>query len=621
MPQPSASAETLAVAADTTLTVATAAGAAWVADWPLAAFSAAACETLLTRRMLQQSSAMLLSDAIQRQTRIGLQAAGNHGAWDVPYLIGPGIDRLSLWFDGLSSAGAAIPEALLHTLSPLLLENVLLVAPDPFLDPLAEGQDALLWCEARHLSAEPSPSAVRLTEGPGGSNTEDVIMGRHATAYDLLASYAHSRSEGRPLAIQPRYAGSSFQNLALRLARRSAIGPLALQAGDRSGRSGLAPDRKLVWEARQLTLGWQPTQAGQPVGELLLTRRNDLLQWWGDRGHDRRRTTSTEARLRLQRAVGRWTLLCAAGAEALDVRLDRLGVRRVAEQRFGTGVAIGAKREAQGCVLLATLGAVDPWWGPAHARGHLLAGAPLTHVWSAAVEAWSNAQAAFTPRLEGDGEALLEEGLLLTDLSSADDGPLRRCAQAEAHLRGVWTGQCARAGFFLRDLRHAVGSDPALAEDLVPGVRDTLRFADVAGAVKLAGVNGSLDLRLPGGIGISGDGERLVSPAEQDLPVLVPAYRGRGVLSLRGRFFHRQLKWELRGVALFCGGYQTFYGEVREQARYDVELHGTVGRAHFFLAWRNLANERQESATYADGAWMPLPYRSSQAGIEWSFSN
>ena len=164
----------------------------------------AACDTLLTRKSLFRSSTLLLSDALARESHLGLLSAGCPGALDLPYTISPGTERLSSWLDGAPTAGAAIPEAMLQTLSPLALQEMLRLAPDPFLDPLGASRDGILRGRTLDLAGATPLSAVRLTQGPGGSATEDFLLGRQSAQARWWGAYAHARSDGRPVFIHPR---------------------------------------------------------------------------------------------------------------------------------------------------------------------------------------------------------------------------------------------------------------------------------------------------------------------------------------------------------------------------------------------------------------------------------
>ncbi|MBM3317989.1 MAG: hypothetical protein FJY75_09050, partial [Candidatus Eisenbacteria bacterium] len=344
----------------------------WDPRWLLAALPSAAADTLLTRARLAVSSGMVLADALERESALGLFRAGGHGAWDQPYRIGPGAERFSLWAGGLPSAGPALPEANLSTMTPLSLDRLVRLAPDPLLDPLACGQDGLLWGEGAPPAQGPAASAVRLTQGAGGSTTEDFVLSRRSGPWGIAGGFAHSRADGRPFWIVPRYGASRYQNLALALDR--AIGGCALRVTgeERAGRAVLAPGRKLVWESRLASAGWQ-RMGERSTAEALLIRRNDLLRWWGDEGTDRRRTTSTEAHLRGGWRAGSGRLLCAAAAERVALSYAGEGRGARSEEISGAGLAIAGSWPGERRSLYAAVGYSDPWWGDGHARAHLLA--------------------------------------------------------------------------------------------------------------------------------------------------------------------------------------------------------------------------------------------------------
>lgn len=591
----------------------------WNPDWALAALHPAVGETLLTRVDLRRSSGMLLSDALARQTRVAILSAGCHGAWDLPYTVSPGTERLAIWFNGGPTAGAAIPEALLQTQTPQTLEQLLYLAPDPFLDPLSQGGDGILWARAIRLDGSVTRSAVRVTEGPTGAATEDFILGRQTSHGRWWGTYAHSRSDGRPEWIRPRYTLSRYQNLGLHVERSLRAGAFAVEAADRAGRYALEGGRKLIWQAQQVSAGWQFACDHRLTGELRVTRGNDLLQGWESGESDRRRTTSSDAVARMRVPAGRATLHLAAGVERVSLRC-RLSERyQTEEARVGTGVAMGTTVQGRRGVVRATAGWVSPWWGAGHARVHLLGATPLGDLLRGELEGWVGAGFPFVPRLEGDGSALLEEGIVLPGVVEARQYPLRRVAHAEARVRARHGGQDATLGLFARRLEHAIGVDPEVAFALAPEARDVAGFDRLAGTATLEGAAVSWALELPLGGGLRGDASLILHPRRDRLPMLTPRGRGRAVLSVGGVLFDRSLRWEARLIGVWRDRWQTPYGVSPAAARWDAEIHGTMGRAHFFFALRHLGNGVQESATYVDGGWMPLPYRSGQLGVEWHF--
>jgi hypothetical protein len=562
---------------------------------------------------------MLLSDHLARGSHLGVLSAGCPGAWDMPYTISPGTERLSGWCDGLPTAGPAVPEALLLTLTPLAIESMLLLAPDPYLDPLAAGRDGLLWGRAIRLEEETPRSAVRLTEGPGQSATEDAVIGRRSGPVGWSATYAHGRSAGRPAWVRPRYERTRFQNLGIHLDRSTPLGACALEASDRTGQIDLEDRGKLVWEARRLTGGWQFVAPSAVRGELRAGRSNDLLAWWDSDGRSLRRTTSTDAALRLAAGSESTTVVLAAGIERVALRFELAGRSVLNGPRTGSGLAMGGSLRRGRGVLAATAGWTAPWWGEGHARAHAWGLMEGPSGLAAEVEGWIGSDAPFVPRAEGDGAALIEEGLLLPGGGEARAGPLRRVAHAEARLRAGRGARSLAIGCFARRLSGALGLDASGAADLAPAERDTLGFAALSGGGSLSGVRASLRLALPLSARLEGDAQALVSPARDPLPVLTARHWGRGRFAIGRYLFRRDLRVEGRLDVQWRGAWRTPYGESAGGARWDAEFHGTKGRAHFFFALRHLGNDAQDSGTHAGGAWMPLPYRSSQIGVEWHF--
>jgi hypothetical protein len=585
----------------------------------LANLPPAAVETLLTRPQLQRSTGLFLSEALDRQTSLGMHVAGSHGAWDLPFGIGPGTDRLSIWFDGLPTAGEAVPEALCHTLSPLLLGRIFLTAPDAFLDPLGLALDGALWGEEVHFVPHGIQSAVRLTEGAGQTSTQEVSLAPQAGSWRLATSFATSRSDGRPWWVQPRYMGTRSQNLRAVLDRSSRHGAFRVAASSRDGKLKIESQGKLLWESQLLSGGWQFRFGAGPRGQIYLFRRNDLLRWWGTKHSNHRRTTSTGAVLHTTTGAGPLTLLLACGAERVSLAFSRANLYSRDEAINGTGIATGCRWEGPAGGLFATIAHCDPWWGKGYLRGHLVLSRRLAPGIAVALEGWNNAGVPFTPRLEGDGDALFDEGLLLPGLIEAEGESLRRLQHGEARVTVARRGHRLRAGFFVRGIENAVGADPSVAPLLVPAVRDTVAFEDVAGDVTFNGAYASWRVGLPLGAAISGDATALIRPQPEELPVLVAPYRARAVLSIGGMLFKGDLHWEGRLIYQAQGKWTTPYGESGHFDRVDGEIHGGIGRTHFFVALRNLENETLPSATYVDPEWMPLLYRSYQAGIEWHF--
>jgi hypothetical protein len=593
----------------------------WRADWALAWMPGAACDTLLTREALFRSSTLPLSEALARESHLGLLSSGCTGALDLPYTISPGIERLSSWLDGAPTAGGAIPEAMLQTLSPLGLQEMLRLAPDPFLDPLGASRDGMLCGRSLDLAGATPLSAVRLTQGPGGAATEDFLLGRQGAQTRWWGAYAHSRSDGRPVFIHPRYSLTGFQNLALHYDRDAPYGPAGADVSDRAGRLVLEGIGKLVWQAQRLSGAWQLTPGDSLAGELRLTRRVDRLLWFRPSGETIRRTISNEALLRATIHRGRATLLFAAGGERVSLHYREPGHAGEDGAHTGLGVAMGGVLRGREGVVHATVGWTAPWWGSAHGRAHIVGSAPLGPRMSAEAEAWAGSDAAFVPRLEGDENALLEEGVVLPGSLAARTAPLRRVVHGELRLRARAGAQQASAAFFARRLTRAIGVDPADAAGLAPGERDALGYAALAGSVTLTGGRVAWKIALPLGGRLDGEANLLLSPGRARLPVLTARESGRVSLSFARALFQGDLLAEVRLVGQWRGRWLTPYGERPALARWDAEIHGTKGPAHFFFALRHLANGAQDSGTYGEGEWMPLPFRSSQIGIEWHFAD
>ncbi|MBM3317304.1 MAG: hypothetical protein FJY75_05585, partial [Candidatus Eisenbacteria bacterium] len=280
------------------------------------------------------------------------------------------------------------------------------------------------------------------------------------------------------------------------------------------------------------------------------------------------------------------------------------------------GLAIAGSWPGERRSLYAAVGYSDPWWGDGHARAHLLA-ARRWGAWNFALEGGRHATAPFTPRLDGDGRALLEQGLLLPGGERVDAGPVREATEAEARLELGRRSHGLRVGWIAREVTGALGVDPLRAADLAPGARDTLGVS--SGLVRYQALSFSIGLRLPLGGRLEADGLLVARPGKDALPVLVPRGHGRALFAIGRTFFQGDLQLEGRLVATARDAMATPAGHCAPFTRYDAEIHGRLVGARFFLAVRNLGNRPHDSATYADGAWMPLPYRSTQAGVEWHF--
>ena len=100
----------------------------------------------------------------------------------------------------------------------------------------------------------------------------------------------------------------------------------------------------------------------------------------------------------------------------------------------GLGLASGVSWADSSSTLLASAGYCDPWWGEGHLRAHLAATRRVDGWLRAEMRAWRNEGVAFVPRLEGDGEALLTQGLLLPGWEPADAAAQRQRDQLSCDL-------------------------------------------------------------------------------------------------------------------------------------------------------------------------------------------
>lgn len=588
-----------------------------------------ASQAFIPRQRLNDTSAMLLSQVLARESSLGLFEAGSPGGWDTAFRLGPGTDRLGVWYGGEPTTGGAIPEGLLHSLSLLPIQNLHLLAPQPFLDPLAGGDDALLWATEPVAPPGRVQSAVRFTEGPAGSATEDVVLSRRVGAWGLLGSFAHSAAEGRVL-----YEASKFQNLFLGIDRSSPWGSMRVSGGGRHGQFKVDGARKQLWVAEHITAGGQAWLNEQVGGQVQITRRNDLIRWWTPSENVRRRTTSTSLTFRGVKQAQHQALLVSAGLQSTRLSYWRRYVRDDQWRRTGLGLAIGYRVKRDRWNALASAGYADPWWQSGHVRLHGQAAFALHADWAVACEGWTGGTQQFTPRAEPDGVALFGRGLFYPDGSAADDGPLRRVSHAELKV-----GRAARplaersrngqpllnAAVFYHGIENGLGLSSADAPLLRPDVRDTVAAADLLGDRDLVGLRGEVRLPLLWGFGLEGDWVWLLRPtADRSLPVFQARQRGKGGLTLHLMLFKGDLDWWGRAMVAFEGARSTPYGELSSHARLDLEMRARIREATFFLLLRNAAAQPDrsedwgDSATYDEG-WMPLPGRSYRAGVEWHF--
>jgi hypothetical protein len=236
-----------------------------------------------------------------------------------------------------------------------------------------------------------------------------------------------------------------------------------------------------------------------------------------------------------------------------------------------------------------------------------------------AVEAWQTASAAFTPRLDGDGEALLESGFWNPGGAAEGEPGARETRHAEVRLASGHGERSLRIGYAVREIDALLGVDPELAGLLAPELRGDEPWDALAGSLRCRATYAALRLPLVLGARIGADGLLLLAPEAERLPVLMPRYRARVVFALVQHLFQRDLRLEGRLIGQFRDTWMTPRGETPRLERFDAEIHATVGRAHIFFGFRNLENDVDPSATHADDAWMPLPYRSTEAGVEWHF--
>ncbi len=593
----------------------------WRQDYGLDLLGVRPGEAIVSRTALNRSGAMYLSDALECEGGLGLFAAGSPGAYETPYRLSPGTDRLAVWSGGLATSGAGLPEGLVHSLSPLSVHDLYFLNPDPVLDVLADGSDGSLYGSWPRTAGPETPSAFRLTEGPYGAGTEDVILARRAGMWGLQASYAHARARGRYL-----YGTSKFQNLSLALDRAGGWGGWQVRAAGRHGQSQIDGHRKLLWEADLLSAGGQILSQEAWDVQVMLTRRNDLTRWWTPQENVRRRTTSTAGI-----AQGRWELngggdvIAALGVDHTTMSYWRRGERTEDWSRGGMGLAMGWVGPLGPLACLASLGYADPWWHAGHLRWHLrLEHAPASR-WGGAVEAWSGGTQAFVPRAEPDGVALLQRGLFYPAGESAEGQALRRVTQIEGTLRLESGRLRLRAGPLWRQILQGVGLRSDRAADLRPEIRESLPVAELVDDLDQWSWVAAVQIALPLSLSLSGDGIIVLAPsAAERLALFQARERGRIMLAAQGWLFKGDLWWELRGAMFHTGPRQSPYGRLPASARVDLEGRGRIRDASFFLALRNVLadpnapEEWGESATYDDG-WMPVPGRGYRMGIEWHF--
>jgi len=601
----------------------------WHPDLALSLAGVSGADAFIPRQRLNETSSMLLSQAVARESSLGLFEAGSHGAWDTPFRLGPGTDRLALWYGGQPTSGAAVPEGLMHTASPLLIQDLHLLAPQPFLDPLGGGDDGLLWGTEPVAPPGRVKSAIRFTEGPSGSTTEDLILARQAGAWGLLGSYAHSSADGRVL-----YGGSKFQNLFLGIDRSSPWGSVRVSGGGRHGQFKMEDHRKGLWEAEHITVGGQVWLDEQTGGQVQATRRNDLIRWWAPTENVRRRTTSTSLTVHGARTTPGQAWLLSAGLESTRMSYWRRYDRDEQWTRLGTGLAIGYRLERDRWKALASVGYSDPWWQSGHLRFHGQAAFGFHPEWAVSCEAWTGGTQQFIPRWEPDGVSLFARGLFYPNGDPADEGPLRRVSGAELKVTGAAAtsrneGRLINTAVFYQRIENGLGLNGIYADGLHSETATVYTTEELLGESDLVGVRSEIRLPLLWGFGLEGDGVWLLHPSSDDrLPFFQDRFWGKGGATLDLLLFQGDLDWQGRAMVVFQSGHGLTHEEIPGHARLDLEMRARIREATFFLMLRNVLARPDQSEDWGDSAtidyldgegWMPLPGRTFRAGIEWHF--
>ncbi len=572
----------------------------WDADWQIRLLGAGGSEQLLSREQLSTSAALTLSEVLADETHLGSFKSGSHGTWDVPYLISPAVERLSLWYQGQGTTGAAFPEAITHSLSLLPVSEFHYIPPDPFIDPLASGGEGMIYGLNDLPNWEETPSAIRLAEGPNGASVEDAILARQVDPWRVLTCIGHLSSEGRIF-----YGGSKYQHLMMQLERSTRLGAFRLTGGDRSGRYKMIGGQKQTWTSQMLALGWQYATLGDGEGEFHLVRRNEQLNWYeqGTAGH--RRAISTEVTIFSAFPVGPLSLLTSQALSwtSLSYRVDQ-DTKKI-NSRSGNGIAIGALWEDEQSRLLVSVGRTDPWWDEAIYRGRFVLGRRLVGG-QIDLSGWYGGAQVFQPGLEPRGISLISDGISLPDDMFLINNEQRRVGHLEISGAVKRTGSSFRSSLFLRRVRDGLGLEEVAGN---PAHQSN---------ITLKGARCSLRMRLPFGSFISGNLTAIFDPVVDDLPDLIAPYRGSITFSLRRLLCREELDLEFRLICEFQSKWQTEAGEMPATNRLNGELHAGIGKADLFMGLYNLEDDRRESSTYTDG-WMVLPVRSFRTGVEWHF--
>jgi hypothetical protein len=577
----------------------------WHDRWLIGEMGGAGGETLLTREELFASSGLMLSNSIGSETRLGEFQAGNQGIGNLIYQYGPALERPSYWYQGQATSGAAIPEGYSHTLSPLSVGELRWINPDPILDPLSQSGDGMLYATKDELTWDDVPSGFRAIEGRNSTSAEEACLARESGPWRLFTSLAHMSSAGRAV-----YLNSKYEHIQLQLERSTALGPVRISGVTRGGRYKMSESRKQNWGADFLELGWQYFLPRGGTGEARLIRRNDLLRWWDGEDEGRRWSQSTGLSFQQVLPLGRLRLLSSQAVDWTSLSFRANSDFEKIGARFGSGFAVGAVYETERTTASVSLGRTNPWNDTAHTRGRLLLSINISNALSTAIEGWRGGALIFDPALEPRGMSLIRQGIRLPDGQSILNEQQRRISHLEWRVKLHWWRLSGTAGLFTREVENALGLDRATA----------FEASSVLGGARYNGVVSSWHLDLPLQTFCAGDFTGIFDPAVDELPALMPPWRGRTVFGLRKRFFKDELDIELRLVGEYQGEWLTPEGIMPSTNRYDGELHARIGPVHILIDLMNLENDIRESATY-DGVWIMKPLRAYRTGIEWHFKD
>jgi len=573
----------------------------WDSAWLVHLLGTGGNERLLSTNQLRHSAALTLSDLLAAETPIGNFRAGSHGVWDLPYLISPAVERLSLWFQDIGTTGAAFPEATTHSLSLLPVSELHYIAPDPILDPLGAGGDGMLYAINDIPNWKETPSAIRLSEAPNGTSVEDAYLAKQVDPWRLLTSLSHLGSDGRVL-----YGGTKYQHLMMQLERVTRRGAFRVVGWDRSGKYHLSGYRKQTWESRMLSFGWQYATFREGEGEFRVVRRNERLRWFEPDLEAVRRTISTEMTVQSAFPAGPISLVTSQAISWTSLAYQSGEKRERVHSRLGTGTAIGAVWEDAGSRAMVSLGRTDPWWDQAFSRGRFAVGRNLGRGLSIDLAGWFGGAPLFEPGLEPRGMTRISDGINLPNEVSLINKEQRRIRHLEMSGNAQYDRVRLRAALFQREIKDGLG--------LVSGVEDQSMRSDLT----LRGATCSWDLALPYGSRLTGDLTTVLDPVYDDLPYLVAPYRARVVFEINRLLCQDELDLAFRLICEFQGKWQTEVGQMPATNRLNGELHGTIGKAHIFVGIYNLEDDLRESSTYS-GGWLVLPVRNFRSGVEWHF--